>query len=235
MKTIHSLKQFSLPKTLQSTGTPPAMGLQSTPAATPIPPIDGWDSGMGLAEVASNSMGVLAGTLNSISRIVVGGCAGGAEGLVRGANVSADQASLAFKAGMAANLALTGALAGGVGALNFLSLSPAEGALAGAASNVVIGNNEWGRQSGAFQEQVKFTTGQWLEASLEKLPPSLVDDPGMLGNVSRAVVGELVGIAAGAYTGVTVIRDSYRQGFDWGSGSMDKVAQWFEPPAQEQE
>ena len=83
-------------------------------------------------EVANSSVSMMAGLTQGISRIVVGGCAGAAQGIVHGADLKEDQAKLAFKLAMGANLAATGALAGGIAGLDFLALSPSQGAAAGA-------------------------------------------------------------------------------------------------------
>ena len=208
-----------------STTTP---ALPRKPPATP--PCDPVDSHGSLYEAANSSVAVMAGLTQGITRIIVGGCAGAAQGIVHGADLKEDQARLAFKIAMGANLAVTGALAGGVGGLDFLALSPAQGAMAGAATNVMVGNSQWDMAPGMFQEKVRQTSSQWLDSTLSHLPEGLSKDPGALAKVARCTLGNIVGMAAGTYTGVTMIGSNYRQGHQWGSHAFDQAAQFLTPP-----
>lgn len=215
-----SLNKLPAPKS----NTPPA----TIEAPSAPEPQDSIDKPSTLYEVGASTVGVMAGLASGITRLIVGGCAGAAQGVVRSIKLQEQQTEMAFKAAMGANLALTGALAGGVGGLDFLQLSPSTGALAGAATNVMVGNNEWNRQPGQFQDAVKTTANEWLEQSLAKFPGiKEADTP--LKKVACATVGEFVGLAAGVVTGAKMMGTNFEAGYHWGRTSFDSAANYFAP------
>ena len=52
----------------------------------------------------------------------------------------------------------------------------------------------------------------------------------MLARVTRSTLGNFVGLAAGTYTGVTMMGTNYRQGHEWGDRAFDKAAHFFAGP-----
>ena len=185
---------------------------------------------LSLYQMANSGVSVMAGLTQGLTRIIVGGCAGAAQGVVHGADLKEDQARLAFKVAMGANLAATGALAGGVAGLDFLALSPSQGAVAGAATNVMVGQSTWDASPGAFQDKVRQTSDAWMESTLQHLPDSISHNPGLLAKVTRSTLGNFVGLAAGAYTGVTSLGSNYREGHAWGDRAFKKAANFFAAP-----
>ncbi|MBS2034597.1 hypothetical protein JST97_06410 [bacterium] len=183
-----------------------------------------------LYDMASGSVSVMAGLTQGLTRIIVGGCAGAAQGIVHGADLKEDQARMAFKVAMGANLAATGALAGGVTGLDFLALSPSQGAMAGAATNVMVGQAQWDASPGSFQDKVRQTSDAWLESTLQHFPESFASDPGLLARVTRSTLGNFVGMAAGTYAGVTSIGSNYREGHARGDRAFKQAADFFAPP-----
>lgn len=201
------------------------------PLATAVTPKDSMESNsFSLYDVANSSVSVMAGLTQGLTRVIVGGCAGAAQGIVHGAALKEDQARMAFKVAMGANLAATGALAGGVAGLDFLALSPSQGALAGAATNVMVGQAQWDASPGAFQDRVRQTSDAWMDSTLQHLPESLSSDQGLLAKVTRSTLGNFVGLAAGTYTGVLSIGSNYREGHAWGDRAFKKAADFFAPP-----
>lgn len=202
------------------------------PAETPpTEPQDRVDRGV-FYEVASRTLGVTAGLAFSLNRMVVGACAGGGHGLVKAAEIPPESSETAFKVAMGANLAVTGALAGGLG-YEQLALSPAEGAVAGAATNVLVGQADWQRSSPTYQQQIKGTAEEWVENSLARLPEAVREDQGMAARVARGAVGEIVGIPAGVYAAATTLPNTFEAGYQWGTESLDRVANYFAPQSKE--
>lgn len=201
---------------------------QSSPPAEPEPR-DTVERGTSYG-AAREVLGWASGVALTFNRMIVGGCAGGGQGLVKGTGVAdPEQAELGFKLALGANLAATGALAGGFG-YDALALTPAEGALAGAMTNAIVGNSEWKSSSADFQKQVRGTADRWVESSLAELPPALSQGQGMAAKVARGLVGEVVGLGAGLFAAGTIAPQTYREGREWGTSSFDKVAAWMEKP-----
>lgn len=209
-----------------------AKRIHSSPPQVKSQPVEPQQASNELSfyEVANSGVSMMAGLTQGISRIVVGGCAGAAQGIVHGADLKEDQAKLAFKLAMGANLAATGALAGGIAGFDFLALSPSQGAAAGAATNVMVGRSQWDSYPGSFQDKVRQTSDAWLDSTLQYLPESLSKDTGMLARVTRSTLGNFVGLAAGTYTGVSMMGTNYREGHEWGDRAFDKAANFFAGP-----
>ena len=210
---------------------------KSEPIASPqspegaVEPKDSIETHSTLYKISSKAVSALSGAATGlalgVTRVIIGGCAGAAQGVVHGIKVDEDPAGLPFKATMAANLAVSGAI-GGVTGLDWLSLSPSEGALTGAATNVIVGNSEWDRAPGTFHDTVRANATTWLDQTLAQMPDSITQGEGTLGKVARGTIGEVVGLASGVYTGVVMMGHNYNSGFQWGTKTFDKVVDYFE-------
>ncbi|GMU57493.1 MAG: hypothetical protein AMXMBFR33_66390 [Candidatus Xenobia bacterium] len=194
-------------------------------------PVDRVERGI-VFEAASRTIGVASGIALTFNRMIVGGCAGAGQGIVKATGLKDDQADLGFKVAMTANLAATGALAGGFG-YEALALSPAQGAAAGAVTNALIGNQDWKSAAPAFQNQVRTTADEWVEASLAKLPEPISQGQGVAANVARGLVGEVVGLSAGVFASSAVAPQSFQAGYDWGTRNVERLANWMSPASDE--
>ncbi len=199
---------------------------QSAPEPEPEPR-DRVDRGV-IHEAASRTLGLASGLALSFNRMIEGGCAGAGQGVVKATGIEGEQSEMAFKVAMGANLAVSGALAGGLG-YESLALSPAQGAVAGAVTNTIIGQTDWQASPPSFQQRVRGTATEWVDSSLSKLPPSLSQDQGLAARVVRGVVGEVVGLSAGVYATATELPKTFQDGYAWGTDSVDKMAAWMAP------
>ena len=199
---------------------------QSAPEPQPEPK-DTVERGV-LFEAASKTIGLASGLALSFNRMIEGGCAGAGQGVVKATGIEGEQSEMAFKVAMGANLAVSGALAGGLG-YEQLALSPAQGAAAGAITNTIIGQSDWQASPPSFQQRVRGTATEWVEASLSKLPPAISQDQGIAARVARGVVGEVVGLSAGIYATTTELPKTFQSGYDWGSNNVEKMAAWMTP------
>ncbi|MEW6281950.1 MAG: hypothetical protein AB1758_25320 [Candidatus Eremiobacterota bacterium] len=191
------------------------------PCAAPEPG-SGWKFAR---EAAGAGMGLLLAATAGLTAAVVGGCAGGAQGIVTGADLKEKDAEVAFTAAMAANLAATGAVAAGAtGVLSNLALGPAENLAAGAALNLAVGTYEWGRTPAPGKDNVRQTAAKWVGDAMKQLPESVASNPSLPARVARAVVGEAVGMAAGVYAAASGIPAAYASGRDVGYRLADAAA-----------
>lgn len=205
----------------------PQRSQSQTPQEVTPEPADRVERGV-IFEAASRTIGVASGLALTFNRMIVGGCAGGGQGIVKATGLKDDQADLGFKVAMTANLAATGALAGGFG-YGALALSPAEGAAAGAVTNALIGNQDWKSAAPAFQQQIRGTADEWVEASLARLPEPISQGDGVAATVARGLVGEVVGLSAGVFASSAVAPQSFRAGYNWGTRSVERLANWMAP------
>ncbi len=209
----------------------PQRAQSQPPGDTSTEPADRVERGI-VFEAASRTIGVASGLALTFNRMIVGGCAGAGQGIVKATGLKDDQADLGFKVAMTANLAATGALAGGLG-YEALALSPAEGAAAGAVTNALIGNQDWKSAAPAFQQQIRGTADEWVEASLARLPEQISQGQGAAATVARGLVGEVVGLSAGVYASSAVAPQSFQAGYDWGTRSVERLASWIAPASDE--
>ncbi|MCE7870272.1 hypothetical protein DYH09_07820 [bacterium CPR1] len=179
-------------------------------------------------EAASRTIGVVSGLALTFNRMIVGGCAGAGQGIVKATGLKDDQADLAFKVAMTANLAATGALAGGCG-YGALALSPVQGAAAGAVTNALIGAQDWKSAAPTFQQQIRASADEWVGASLAKLPEPISQGQGIAANVARGLVGEVVGLSAGVFASSAAAPQSFQAGYDWGTRNVERLANWMAP------
>lgn len=196
---------------------------QSAPAPE-TEPRDSIDRGT-VYNAARETLGWAGGVALAFNRMIVGGCAGGSQGVVKGTGLKAEQAELGFKIALGANLAATGALAGGFG-YDALALTPAEGALAGAMTNAITGYADWNGSSATFQQEVRTTADRWVDASIAELPVAISQGEGLGAKVARGLVGEVVGLGAGVFTAGSAAPQSFREGREWGVRSLDRLANW---------
>lgn len=192
----------------------------NTPIATPPRAKEKEPADSVVLQAVGKTVGVVSGLALTFNRMIVGGCAGGGAGIVKATGLKDEQARVAFQVALTANLAATGALAGGLG-YSELALSPSEGALAGAATNAIIGNSDWNGSPQSFQQHVQGTAEQWVQESLSRLPET---GDGMAGKFARGVVGEVVGLGAGVYASAVRAPETFRVGYEWGTRTTDQVA-----------
>lgn len=158
---------------------------ETTPAAGPQ---DGFcfdtmtvaDVGRGMGKAFTVGAGMVGGLVGMIAN----GAAGGAHGIVKGANLQEKNAEVGFQVAFAANLLAGGALVYGTSA---------------ALGTLATGEQTWRTQPETMRQQTRDAVDQYLSDALAQLPPA--PQPTTARLVGQAAIGEVVGVAAGAMVG----------------------------------
>lgn len=154
------------------------------------------------------------GAGNGLGTALVGASAGGAHGIVHGAQLDPRWGNFL----LAANLAAIGAATANYGAIQPLGagIKAALGiALSGATSSVRLGISRWGHFPIPVQKEVYATAEKWTDHLL----PGNADSHG-LGRLARAAAGELAGASGGGLVG---FRHGLQQGRQWGHQWVNSI------------
>lgn len=141
----------------------------------------------GVQGVVSRAVSMTAGTVGGMVGMITNGCAGGAHGIIKGAGLTDQAASLGFDVAFAANLLATGGVLYGTQS---------------AMSTLFSGVGTWKYQSEMTRQQTRESVEQYLGKALQSLPPVPPGTAPTTGRiVGQAAIGEVVGMAAGAMVG----------------------------------
>ncbi len=197
------------PRPLQTARPAPAPPPSPAPSPRPGP------------NLATQAVGTLVGTVTGLAvgahRVLLGGCAGGAQGVVTASGADSDEV---FQATLAVNLAATGALAGRFANLSALALGTTQSPLAGALANLVSGTNEWTRAPETFKTATREAAAHWVKGAVQALP--FAEQPLLL--PARALAGELIGGVAGVSTAVLAFPEHYQEAFQLASTGFMQIA-----------
>lgn len=172
--------------------------IPTPPAAAPAPP-PSYDR---FERAATGVVRVTAGTLGGLVGLVANGCAGGAHGALKGADLPSRPTDDAFQIAFAVNLLLAGGVMYGA--------TSALGALA-------TGEETWKNQAEGVRQRVTDTVDRYLDGMLVHFPTDAA--PGTARRVAQAAAGEAVGLVGGAVVGAQA---GYRMGAHLG----DRAAQY---------
>jgi len=162
----------------------------------------------------------------------VNAAAGGAQGVVHGAQLKDDTAKYT-------NLAMLGVNLLGSGAVGAIAAHMGHNAIAGAAAlNLVQGFVSWSLESPQTRQRVADTADLWVDSVLGQVPGSKKDTPpgtppstppgdppGIGRRIVGGAVGEVVGFLAGTTVGATIF---YREGSEWGERQFNRLADRFQ-------
>lgn len=198
---------------ITATAINPTMYAQpaSSAVATPSPEVEAqtFDT-TGISKMerfSADFAGYTLGAMGSVVGLVTNGCAGGARGLVQGAQFEGKAADNAFQVAFAANLAVAGAI--GYGATTAVAM-------------VASGEATWAQQPQELRDRVFAAVDAKLSETLAQFPPAEGLTTGR--RIGQAVVGEMVGLTVGAIAGA---QGGYQMGAELGHIAVHGMAAKF--------
>ncbi len=158
-----------------------------------------------LSDYASKTIDIGAGLGNAAMALVTNSAAGGAEGILYGAQVNTPNRNTLFDMAMTANLFLTGTITAGP---------------LGGIANVAQGEAYWSQEPDQFKQEVLEAARKWTDTVIGIDSPQLRNNPTPMMKVVYGAIGEVVGSIAGAVIGA-------RRGYEYGvQASQAKLAEW---------
>ena len=198
---------------ITATATHPMMYTRSASSAAAItsPEVEAQTADIAsISEVerfTASVAGYTLGAVGSMVGMVANGAAGGARGLVKGAELEGQTADNAFQVAFAANLAVAGAIAYGASS---------------AVAMVASGEAAWAQQPQELRAKVFASVDTKVDEMLAQFPPA--DQHSIGRRIGQAVVGEMVGMTVGAFAGA---QGGYQVGAEFGQIAVHGIAAKF--------